>query len=46
MLGPGPETTSKASYLDTRVTITTQDSNPGLQRVAAWRIPHRRNRMR
>jgi len=38
MLDPGPGTTSKASYLETRVTITTQDSNPGLQRFVAWRI--------
>ena len=46
MLEPGPGTTSEASYLERRVTLTTQDSNPGMQCFAAWRIPHQKNRMR
>ena len=45
MLGPGPGTTSEASYSEPRITVTTQDSSPGLQRSAAWRIQHQRNRM-
>ena len=46
MLGPGPGTTSEASYLEPRITVTTQDSSPGSQRSAAWRTQHQRNRMR
>ena len=46
MLGPGPGTTSEASYSEPRINVTTQDSSPGLQRSAAWRIHHQRNRMR
>jgi len=45
MLGSGPGTTSEASYSEPRITVTTQDSSPGLQRSAAWRIQHQRNRM-
>ena len=32
MLDPGPGTTSEASYLEPRITVTTQDSSPGIQR--------------
>ena len=32
MLVPGPGTTSEASYLEPRITVTTQDSSPGIQR--------------
>jgi hypothetical protein len=32
MLGPGPGNTSEASYLEPRITVTTQDSSPGIQR--------------
>ena len=46
MLGPGPGTTSEASYLEPRITVTTQDSSPGMQRLAVRRIQHQRNRMR
>jgi len=45
MLDPGPGTTSKALYLETRITVTTQDSKPGIQRLVVWRIHHQRNRM-
>jgi len=45
MLDPGPGNTSEASYLDSRITVTTQDSSPGLQ-LAARRIHHQRNRVR
>ncbi len=45
MLDPGPGTTSKALYLETRITVTTQDSKPGMQRLVVWRIHHQRNRM-
>jgi|GEM_PF-5510066 len=45
MLDPGPGNTSEASYLDPRITVTTQDSSPGLQ-LAARRIHHQRNRVR
>ena len=45
MLGPGPGTTSEASYSEPRITVTTQDSSPGLQRLPVWRIHHQRNRM-
>ena len=31
-VGPGPGNTSEASYLESRITVTTQDSSPGLQR--------------
>ena len=31
MLDPGPGTTSEASYLEPRITVTTQDSSPGIQ---------------
>ena len=46
MLGPGPGNTSEASYLEPRITVTTQDSSPGMQRLAVRRIQHQRNRMR
>ena len=46
MLDSGPGITAEALYSEVRVTITTQDSNPGLQHFAAWRIPHQKNRMR
>ena len=46
MLDPGPGNTSEASYLEPRITATTQDSSPGSQRLAVWRIQHQRNRMR
>ena len=45
MLDPGPGTTSKALYLEKRITVTTQDSKPGIQRLVVWRIHHQRNRM-
>ena len=45
MLDPGPGNTSEASYLELRITVTTQDSSPGLQ-LAARRIHHQRNRVR
>ncbi len=45
MLDPGPGNTSEASYLELRITVTTQDSSPGLQ-LAARRIQHQRNRVR
>ena len=32
MLDPGPGTTSETSYLETRITVTPQDSRPGIQR--------------
>ena len=32
MLDPGPGNTSEASYLESRITVTTQASNPGTQR--------------
>ena len=32
MLDPGPGITSEASYLEPRITVTTQDSSPGIQR--------------
>ncbi len=32
MLEPGPGTTSEALYLEPRITVTTQDSSPGIQR--------------
>ena len=31
MLDPGPGTTSEALNLEPRITLTTQDSNPGLE---------------
>ncbi len=46
MLDSGPGTTSEAWYLESRITVTTQDSKPGLQLLAVWRIHHLRNRMR
>ena len=46
MLDPGPGNTSEASNLESRITVTTQDSNPGTQRLVVWRIHHQRNRMR
>ena len=46
VLDPGPGTTSEASYLEPRITLTTQDSSPGMQRLAVRRIQHQRNRMR
>jgi hypothetical protein len=46
MLGPGPGNTSEASYLEPRITVTTQDSSPGIQPLAVWRIQHQRSRMR
>ena len=45
MLDPGPGNTSEASYLEPRITATTQDSSPGSQRLAVWRTHHLRNRM-
>ena len=45
MLDPGPGNTSEASYSEPRITVTTQDSSPGLQRLTVWRIHHQRNRM-
>ena len=45
MLDPGPGTTSEASYSEPRITVTTQDSSPGSQRLTVWRIHHQRNRM-
>ena len=45
MLDPGPGNTSEASYSETRITVTTQDSSPGLQRLAVRRTHHQRNRM-
>ncbi len=45
MMGTGPGTTSEASYLESRITVTTQHSSPGLQRFAVWRIHHCKNRM-
>ena len=45
MLDPGPGNTSEASYLEPRITVTTQDSSPGIQRLAVRRIHHQRNRM-
>ena len=44
-LGPGPGTTSEASNLEPRITVTTQDSSSGLQHSTAWRIQRQRNRM-
>ncbi len=46
MLEPGLGTTSEASNLELRVTITAQDSSPGMQPLVAWRTHHQRNRMR
>ncbi len=46
MLAPGPGTTSEASYSETRITVTTQDSSPGVRPEVARRIQHQRNRMR
>ena len=45
MLDPGPGNTSEASYLEPRITVTTQDSSPGSQRLAVRRVHHQRNRM-
>jgi hypothetical protein len=45
MLEPGPGNTSEALNLEPRITVTTQDSSPGLQGLAVWRIHHQRNRM-
>ena len=45
MVEPGPGNTSEASNLESRITVTTQDSSPGLQ-LAAKRIHHQRNRVR
>ena len=33
MLGPRPGTTSEALYLETRITVTTEDSKPGTQQL-------------
>ena len=46
MLESGPGTTSEASNLESRITVTTQDSSPGIQRLAVRRTHHQRNRMR
>ena len=46
MLDPGPGTTPEALNLEPRITITTQDSIPGMQHLAVWRIHYQRNRMR
>ena len=46
MLDPRPRNTSEASYSESRITFTTQDSNPGMQYFAARRIQRQRNRMR
>ena len=45
MLEPGPGNTSEALNLEPRITVTTQDSNPGIQRLVVWRIQHQRNHM-
>jgi hypothetical protein len=45
VLDPGPGTTSEASYLEPRITVTTQDSSPGMQHLAVWQTHHQRNRM-
>ena len=46
VLDPGPRNTSEASNLEPRVTVTTRDSNPGMQQLVAWRNHHQMNRMR
>ena len=46
MLDPESGNTSEASYLDQRVTVTIQDSNPGMRPSVAWRNHHQMNRMR
>ncbi len=46
MLDPGLGNTSEASNSETRITVTTQDSNPGMRPSAAWRNHHQMNRMR
>ncbi len=46
MLDPGPRNTSEASNLESRITVTTQDSIPGMQHIVAWRSHHQMNRMR
>ncbi len=38
-LDPGPRNTSEASYLEPRITVTTQDSNPGIQRLVGMANP-------
>ncbi len=45
MLDSGPGTTSEASNLESRITVTTQDSTPGMRQFAVWRNHHQRNRM-
>ncbi len=45
MLDPGPGNTSEASYSESRINVTTQDSIPGMQRLAVWRSHRQRNRM-
>jgi len=44
MMGPGSGNTSEALNLETRITVTAQDSNSGVQLPAVWR-PHQMNRM-
>ena len=39
VLDPGPRNTSEASYLEPRITVTTQDSNPGIQRFGCMANP-------
>jgi hypothetical protein len=46
MLAPGPGTTSEASYSETRITVTTQDSRSGLWPSVTRRTQRQRNRMR
>ncbi len=46
VLDPEPGNTSEASNLEPRVTVTTWDSTPGMQRLVAWRNHHQMNRMR
>ncbi len=45
MLDPGSGNTSEASNLELRINDTAQDSIPGIQRFAVWRIQCQRNRM-
>jgi hypothetical protein len=45
MLDPGSGNTSEALNLELRINDTAQDSIPGMQRLAVWRIQHERNRM-